>query len=300
MTDRTEGDEATGAHRLIGRVRKARIAELVREHGFMSPPDLARRFDVSEMTIRRDLAELAMRGDIQRIHGGAISDRRDPAEDAPPRGPFAGGRIRNEADKRAIARAALALIRPTQSLALDAGTTALVMARELLATDTPVRLFTNNLAIVGLAVNDGTEVYLLGGRLRANEWSLGGPVAIAQARKLWFDTAFISVSSVARAGFFDNSLDETELKRMYIERATRRVFLVHGAKFDTRSLVQVAPLTQCDILITNVAPPAPWPRRWPWPGCRSSWHRPDRRRSRLGSGRGPAGARRIRARPVGP
>ncbi|MBM3612397.1 MAG: DeoR/GlpR transcriptional regulator [Alphaproteobacteria bacterium] len=257
MTDETAGkDDAPGPGRLIGRVRKACIADLVRENGFMSPAELSRRFDVSEMTIRRDLAELAMRGEIQRIHGGATSDTRRRTEESGLHRPFAGVTIRDHVALRRIARAALALIRPTQSVALDAGTSAPVLAKELLASDTPVRLFTNNLPIASLPANDGTEVYLLGGRMRANERSLGGPMAIEQVRKLWFDTAFISVSSVVVGGFFDNSLDEAELKRLCIERATRRVFLAHSANYLSMSLIQVAPLNQCDVIVTDAPPPA--------------------------------------------
>jgi DeoR/GlpR family transcriptional regulator of sugar metabolism len=248
-------EDVPGPERVIGRVRKTRIAELVRRQGFMSPADLAQRFDVSEMTIRRDLAELAMRGEIQRIHGGAIADVPPPEEEAGR--PFGGEAVRQQEAKRRIARAALRQVRPAQAVALDAGTTTLELALALGAAAIPVRLFTNNLRVAGLPMGEGAEVYLLGGRLRENERSLGGPVAVEQARRLWFDTAFLGVSSVATQGFFDSSIEEAELKRLLIERATRRIFLVDSSKFGTMALVQVAALNQCDLLVTDAPPPRP-------------------------------------------
>ncbi len=255
MVDEGLGDEEPIAGRLIGRVRKTRIAELVREQGFMSPADLSQLFDVSEMTIRRDLAELSMRGEIQRIHGGAISERRVIAEESAPARPFADSTFINRERKQRIARAALAQIKPAQAVAIDTGTTTYELACAMLGSENPVRIFTNNLRVASLPVDGSTEIYLLGGRLRDNNRALGGPVAIEQARKLWFDTALISVSSVARQGFFDSSIEETDLKRLYIERATRRIVLADSSKFDTMALVQVAPLNQCDLLISDAPPP---------------------------------------------
>jgi DeoR family glycerol-3-phosphate regulon repressor len=85
--------------------------------------------------------------------------------------------------------------------------------------------------------------------------SLCGPVAVEQARRLWFDVVFLGISSVASQGIFDYSIEETELKRVFIERATRRIVLADSSKFDEMSLVQVATLQQFDVLISELAPP---------------------------------------------
>lgn len=241
--------------RLIGRVRKERIASLIRSQGFMSSAALAELFQVSEMTIRRDLAELELRGDIQRTHGGAVTEDSAADHGKPPREPFFDERrlISREAKVR-IARAAMAYVKPTQAVALDVGTTTFELAR-LIGPELGVRIFTNNLRIATARAERSAEIYLLGGRLREKEMSLCGPVAVEQARRLWFDVVFIGVSSVTSQGIFDYSIEETELKRVFIERATRRIVLADSSKFDEMSLVQVASLQQFDILITEAAPP---------------------------------------------
>ncbi len=240
--------------RLIGRVRKERIATMIRSQGFMSSVALAELFQVSEMTIRRDLAELEMRGEIQRTHGGAVTE--EPADRArTPREPFFDERhLANAEAKARIAKAAMAYIKPAQAIALDVGTTTFEVAR-LIDPELGVRIFTNNLRIATARAERSSEIYLLGGRLREKEMSLCGPVAVDQARRLWFDVVFIGVSSVTSQGIFDYSIEETELKRVFIERATRRIVVADSSKFDEMSLVQVASLQQFDVLISEAAPP---------------------------------------------
>ncbi|WP_172327888.1 DeoR/GlpR family DNA-binding transcription regulator [Mangrovicoccus sp. HB161399] len=249
-------EKASSKHRgkLMGRVRKDRITQMVHENGFMSSADLAEAFDVSEMTVRRDLAELEMRGEVRRTHGGAIAgDGGEPAADAVSEPVFDERQRRNSGAKQRIARAAAKLIQPGQITALDVGTTTFELGR-LLVSDPSRRIFTNNLRIAALDAK--AEVYLLGGRLRSNEKSLVGPVALEQARKLWFDLVFLGVSSISSNGIFDYSIEDTEIKKALIGRATTRVVLADSSKFDEISLVQIATLNQFDILVTDRAPEA--------------------------------------------
>ena len=241
--------------RLIGRVRKERIAMMIRSQGFMSSAALAELFQVSEMTIRRDLAELEMRGDIQRTHGGAVTEDITVDRGKSPREPFFDERhLINREAKIRIAKAALPFIKPTQAVALDVGTTTFELAR-LIRPELGLRIFTNNLRVATARADRNTEIYLFGGRLREKEMSLCGPVAVEQARRLWFDVVFIGVSSVTSQGIFDYSIEDTELKRVFIERSTRRIVLADSSKFDEMSLVQVANLQQFDVLVSELAPP---------------------------------------------
>ncbi|PZX12885.1 DeoR family transcriptional regulator [Palleronia aestuarii] len=239
-----------GRGKLIGRVRKDRIAQLIRDNGFMSSADLADQFEVSEMTIRRDLAELEVQGGITRTHGGAVATH--GAEPRPVDEPYFSERQKSNAEaKRRIAQLAATLVQPGQITALDVGTTTYELGK-LLAADAQNLVFTNNLRIALLDTR--AEIYLLGGRLRAHEKSIVGPIAIEQARKLWFDIAFLGVSSLSSNGLFDYSIEDTEIKRAYIGRATRRVVLADSSKFDEMALVQVGALDEVDILVTDRKP----------------------------------------------
>jgi len=241
--------------RLIGRVRKERIARMIRERGFMSSAALAELFGVSEMTVRRDLAELEMRGVVQRTHGGAVTDAAPAAAEEAPHEPFFDEREKRNAEAKArIARAAAALVRPMQTVALDVGTTTHALA-QILVRDERLQLFTSNLRIATLSGPGCAEVYALGGRVRPAEKSLVGPVAIDQLRKLWFDVAFLGVSSVSPAGIFDYAIEEIELKREFAQRAARRVVLADSSKFGARALAQIGALDVFDTLVTEAVPP---------------------------------------------
>ena len=84
--------------------------------------------------------------------------------------------------------------------------------------------------------------------------SMCGPTAVAQFEQLWFDIAFIGAAGLTEAGFFDYSLEDSELKRVYLRRSSRKILLCDAAKFNHLSLVQVAALDTLDMLITDQAP----------------------------------------------
>lgn len=257
MSDNKRQAVASAEGRLIGRIRKERIVTMIRTQGFMSSVALAELFRVSEMTIRRDLAELEMRGEIVRTHGGAVAEEPAAERAAAPREPFFDERHIINADAKArIAKAALTYVKPGQAIVLDVGTTTFELAR-LIGSELGVRIFSNNLRIASARAERSAEIYLFGGRLREKEMSLCGPVAVEQARRLWFDVAFIGVSSVTSQGIFDYSIEETELKRVFIERATRSIVLADSSKFEEMSLVQVASLQQFHVLISEAMPPPP-------------------------------------------
>jgi len=251
MSDPVRDDQK----RLLGRVRKARIAEMIRARGFMSSSEIAAEFGVSEMTVRRDLAELDLQGELMRTHGGAVTREEQTPGASDAEEPLFDDRNRhNHNAKLRIAATAERMIAKGSSVALDVGTTTYQLA-VCLAARNDVRVFTNNLRIAALLGAHSVEIYMLGGRVRHNEMSLCGPVAVQQARKLRFDTAFIGVSSLSTAGIFDYSIEETELKRIFLEQATHKVVLCDSSKFGKVSLVQVAQLDEFDTLITDAAPP---------------------------------------------
>jgi DeoR family glycerol-3-phosphate regulon repressor len=175
-----------------------------------------------------------------------VLDREEPAFDA---------RLAdNRAVKERIAAAALDLIGSSKTIALDVGTTTYLLAARLLVRNN-LMVFTNSLRIASLLSTGGNEVYLPGGRVRRDEMSIHGPAAVAHFEKLWFDVAFIGVSGATRDGFFDYSAEDSELKRVYLRRSGRKIVLCDSQKFNRMSLVQVASLSEVDVLVTDCRPP---------------------------------------------
>lgn len=235
--------------------RQTRILASLSSAGSVAVTTLASELAVSDMTIRRDLIELEREGRLKRVHGGAVAtgslppvamDRDEPSFDA---------RLRHRRPaKTAIAAAAAALVAGHRTIALDVGTTTFLMADGL--RDLPhAKIFTNSVRIAAALDGSAGEVYLAGGRVRRDELSVGGPAATAQFEALWFDVAVIGVSGITSEGLFDYSLDDAEMKRVYLRRSGLRVAVCDAAKFQRMSLVAIAALADINVLVTDEPPP---------------------------------------------
>jgi DeoR family glycerol-3-phosphate regulon repressor len=241
--------------------RQARMLELLATRGFLTVRELAAATGISEITARRDLVELEERNALKRTHGGAmpvrdgqveIFDASEPAFDA--------RRRRNSRAKSAIAQVAVQLVKPGFTIALDVGTSTLELARCLgeaaLGNLGELRIVTNNLRAASLLASTPHAVYLPGGRIRGKELSVYGSATAEQVRSYWFDVAFIGVSGITENGLFDYSPEDTEIKRIYMERAKRVVVLCDSQKFGHHSMVQVGALSAIHTLVTDAPPPA--------------------------------------------
>ncbi|MGX5666506.1 MAG: DeoR/GlpR transcriptional regulator [Shinella sp.] len=244
--------------KFLAQVRQAAIVEAIGRVGSVTVSDLAQQLSVSEMTVRRDLVELEKEGKLIRTHGGAVKPDRAPAmpasDTADSEEPaFETRLVRNENLKRRIAYAAADLAAGARSIALDVGTTTYFVS-ETLSVRQHTKIFTNSIRSAAHLAGRGAEIYLAGGRIRGEEMSTSGASAMSQFESLWFDVAFVGVSGLTPDGIFDYSFEETDMKRIYLSRASRRVVLCDSTKFNNMSLVYVAALTEFNTLICDEMP----------------------------------------------
>jgi DeoR family glycerol-3-phosphate regulon repressor len=253
---REQADEsAKTAPRIPASARRARLAEIIGREGFVSVGDTAELLGVSGMTIRRDLEALESRGLLTRTHGGAIAPEARRREVFDAEEPVFERRRRKNAEAKArMAAVAAALIGAGETLALDVGTSVLALASALVSR-TELRIFTNSLPTAITLTPGRSPVYLLGGQLRAPEMAVIGPVATQQAGAYYFDRLFLGVSGVTETGFYDYSLEDTEVKQAFLARARQVVVLCDASKFGHRALARVCGIEQCHLLITDAAPP---------------------------------------------
>lgn len=244
--------------RYLPQERKKRILNMLVEQGRVTVVDISAELAVSEMTIRRDLAELETEGKLSRVHGGAVLTETvsQPIMDPLPAHFDARLSLHRE-NKMRIARMAAEVAGRYQSVALDIGTTTLFMVDELVKHER-LKIFTNSVRIAHALGRyaQAPEVYLAGGMMRDDEMAIVGPSAIEQFQQFWFDIAFIGASGITSQGIYDSALDETEMKRVLIRRSGFKVLLCDSAKFQHMSLVQVSQWQDIDLLITDSAPPA--------------------------------------------
>jgi len=237
--------------------RRARIAQLVEERGFVAVADLSGLLGVSSVTVRTDLDALGARGVVTRIRGGAMPAR---ALAAPER-PFEEAEREAAAAKAAIAADAVRLIAPGMSILLDVGTTAAAVARELLRRDDlhDVTVITNGLAIA-LSLEPAVprlQVVVTGGTLRPLQHSLVAPLGGLLLDHIHADLAFIGCNGVdVDAGITNVNLPEADIKRAMIGAAAEVVVLADGAKIGRARLGKIASIADVDVIITDPSAPS--------------------------------------------
>lgn len=205
--------------------------------------ELAESFGVSEMTVRRDLDELAREGQIERVRGGAVSVGAEP--------PFDETLIERYDAKDRIGAAAAALVSPGQTVMLDIGTTTLQLARHLHGR--PITVVTSSLAVYEELKGDrAIELILPGGLVRRNYCSLVGVLAEQSLRQLKADMLFLGTSGVdARLDVWDTTMVEVPIKRAMMAASGRSILLADAAKFAMRGVVRVCGAEQLDALVTD-------------------------------------------------
>jgi len=230
--------------------RQIRILEIVSRDGEAAVEDLARQFDVSLETIRRDLQELASTGALHKVRGAA---RRIKLHTE---GSF-GERMIEHADAKAeIGRRLGAIIEDGDTLFMDTGTTTLACA-DALAERARLTVITNSLRIA-LRLGDqkaGHRLFLLGGAYGADSAETVGPLAIEQIARFQADHAVITVAALdAEAGAMDADFDEAQVARAMMGHARNTVVLATAQKFGRRAAFKVCRLDEIDVLVSETRP----------------------------------------------
>lgn len=238
--------------------RQAAIEEILDSEGRIAVVDVARRFDVTTETVRRDLAVLETRGLITRVHGGAIASSRSSVRET-----AVADRVREHSTaKRAIAEAAIATLGEgfRGSLLLDAGpTTAAVAAllpERLRRTGGRADVVTHSFALASdLAGAERVDLSLIGGRVRGVTSAAVGAATVAAITALRPDVAMIGANGLSASfGLSTPDPDEAAVKSAIVRAARRVIAVCDASKFGRELLVSFAAFRDIDVLVTDVEP----------------------------------------------
>jgi DeoR/GlpR family transcriptional regulator of sugar metabolism len=205
-------------------------------------------FDVSRMTIHRDLDVLEAAGLLRKIRGGATvkASGQFMAD-------FTVRSIQSVAEKRQIAAMAAELIEPGETVVVDDGSTAAALVPVLIE-KRPLTIITNNLSVIQkLTGQPGMDVIALGGEYSRKFNGFFGLLAETAIQGLRADVAFISCSAVHGAKAFHQDQEVVQCKRLKIQAAERRYLLVDHSKFGKPALHFLSDLSAFDAVITDDA-----------------------------------------------
>lgn len=212
----------------------------------VSVTGLAAAHGVSEMTIRRDLDDLARQGVVRRIRGGALSLLLRGEEP-----PFGVREHEAVAEKRRIAAEIAGLIADGEAVLLDGGTTTLETARAL--RDRRLTVLPLSLQIAQeLSTAPRIRLVLPGGEVRPGELNFTGPLAERTIRSLRFDTAVIGCCGLSAAhGLTVYDLEDVAVKQAAIDSARRVVAAADSGKFTRTAFGAVCSLDRLDVVVTD-------------------------------------------------
>ncbi len=205
--------------------RQEKIRFLLQKHGHLTVSELAEQFGVSEMTIRRDLRQLASMGLVQREHGKAVFPQNPQIRNAV----FITRLGEAHKEKIAIGRAAVDLISEGESIIIDSGTTTLAVA---LALTKKCIVVTNSLPVADvLGMRPDITTVLTGGEVQRETYSLMGPMTRENLGGFNADKLFLAATGVhGEKGLSTTSMAESEVKQAMIHSAKEVILVAHSEK----------------------------------------------------------------------
>lgn len=224
--------------------RRDAVLLLLREQTTGSISEIAARFRVSEMTIRRDIQKLSDLGQVIRIPGGARIERSFGGERS-----FHERMHRMAEAKSAIGKAASQLVRNGESVTIDSGTTTLFIARHL-RQHRDIVVFTFSLAVLEeLAGSQSVRVELTGGAYRRTSHDLVGnavadSLAAISADKVFFGAAALSF----RKGVM---VYDREAPRALLDAGREKILVIDSTKIAQEAMYGFCAVARCDLIITD-------------------------------------------------
>src|SRR5690606_30403892 len=230
--------------------RQHAIAQDLKERGFVSTTALAEKYQVSDMTIRRDARRLEQQGIARSVHGGLML----------PHGTVHGAGFAARANddseaKHGIAAACIELISDGERIFIDAGTTAYSVARALPSTFAGT-LITHSAPVMQIALQlPSATTISLGGQLLHDSQAFVGHIAIANLQGLRAEAAFLGIAGIDEHGLYIERNLELTTKRAIMAASDRVVLVAAASKLGRSDLVRLGDFDDIDLLITDQRPP---------------------------------------------
>lgn len=232
--------------------RQQTIMEQLQRTGAVQVGRLAQELGVSEVTVRRHLAELERAGLLVRFHGGAVLPQALVPEES-----YRDKETAFPEEKRRIAAAAAALVPDGAAVALGAGTTVAAVAGAL-ADRRSLTVVTNAVNLAWEFARRGDcRLVVTGGTLRESSYALTGRATEHSLRELFVDVAIVGVNGISPVHGFTTPVPEEALVHgALLGRARRAVVVADHSKWGRVAFAQIAAVGQVHTVITGAAAPA--------------------------------------------
>ena len=233
--------------------RRREIKKILFENKSMSIKDLSKMFDISEITIRRDLIKLEKEGFISKVHGGAMTKGLENEFN-----PVYSEDLKlNKSQKELIAKEAVKRINDGDGVVIESGTTCLELVYNL-DDKKNLTIFTTSVPIayelwrLSLGRND-LDLNVSGGHVEAKTSMMIGNQTVNYFQNINADIAFLGGPAVLvdKGIIATNSHFDKEVTLSIMNNSKKNILLVDSSKFKKNALISVIPLTAFDEIITD-------------------------------------------------
>jgi DeoR/GlpR family transcriptional regulator of sugar metabolism len=226
--------------------RHRKIIELVEDNKILTMKELAEFFNVSEMTIRRDMSELAAIGQVM-IMNGRISKVTKYTYDH-----FFGSTLKlNKTEKERITDHALNLITNGSTIFLDGTTTTNYLIKKLSKFSNLTTITNSIINLKELLLIKDLNVISIGGTIN-NDYQAVGPHAIENIKSFYTDLFFFGAPSIhPERGIFDSNIEHVEVKRAMIKNSIKNILMIDHTKFGRINLIKLIDINKVDLIITD-------------------------------------------------
>ena len=229
------------------RERRSALLAALKEKKKVTVAELAKEFEVTTMTVRRDLKRLADENIVTLVHGGAIYNEGGLALAT------VGARsLLNQQDKNELGKYCASLVQEGNAIYLDSGSTCMSIAAAL-AGRKNIAVLTNSLAVMNILSNSsGLQLFSMGGIFDYGTNGFFGDLACRMIRGFRIDLAFLGVSSLSLAGgVMSPTASDQALKKTLFEAARKKIVVVDHTKIGRESFLRVADLREIDTIVTD-------------------------------------------------
>jgi DeoR family transcriptional regulator of aga operon len=228
--------------------RRKGILDQLNETGQVLVHELSKEFDVSEVTIRKDLDQLEKKNTLIRARGGAI--RRDGSVGI--EYSLSEKDKLNSNEKSRIGKKAAQLINEHDTIIIDSGTTTMEVAKNL-AHFKDITVICNALNIISQIIQfNSVNLIIPGGYLRRNSLSLSGPLAEKNLQNLYVDKVFIGVDGFdTKHGIYTPNIEEAYFNEIMIKTSKEVIVVCDSSKFLRRSLAYICDIAKINCVVTD-------------------------------------------------
>ena len=232
--------------------RQEYILTCIKETGFASITEIAKRFDVSIETIRRDINELCKNNMVKKVRGGAVSSKPSVRKDEE----YLLRMRSNQQQKLSIGLKAASFIHDGSVVAFDCGVSIQAVA-SCLSNVKNVTLVTNSISVASILLDKinrdeiSGRIILIGGELDNKNRFSKGAIPTNAIADFYFDIAFISCTAVSCDAVSSYNLDECSFSKRLIERSSASILIAESNKIDKSSVCSFAKITDFVKVITD-------------------------------------------------